>query len=84
MLSGLLVMGQAAFLDGQVFNLSPSLNDDVVPAEVGIGRRDVAEALVVTAVVVGLIFSPQKVAKFVRRFPTKLTQGRSRYEAQAL
>ena len=58
MLSGLLVMGQAAFLDGQVFNLSPSLNDDVVPAEVGIGRRDVAEALVVTAVVVGLIFSP--------------------------
>ena len=28
--------------------------------------------------------SPKKVAKFARRFPTKLTQGRSRYEAQAL
>ena len=33
---------------------------------------------------IALDLSLKKVAKFARRFPTKLTQGRSRYEAQAL
>ncbi len=47
MLSGLFVMGPTAFLDGHIFNLSPSLNDDVVLAEVSIGGRDVAETLMV-------------------------------------
>ena len=37
MLSRLVVMGQAAFFDGQVFDLSPSLDDGVVPAEVDVG-----------------------------------------------
>ena len=47
-------MIQAAFLEGQVFDLSPPLNDDVVAAEVGFGGGDVAEALMVAAAVVVL------------------------------
>ena len=39
MLSGLPVMGQAAFLDGQFFDLSPFLDDGVVLAEVDVSRR---------------------------------------------
>ncbi len=39
MLSGLAVMGQAAFLDGQFFDLPPSLDDGVVLAEVDVSRR---------------------------------------------
>ena len=38
MLSGFPVMGQAAFLDGQFFDLSPSLYDGVVLAEVDVGE----------------------------------------------
>ena len=54
MLSRLVVMSQAAFLDGQVFDLSPSLDDGVVPAEVDVGGGEVGEAFVVAAVVVVL------------------------------
>ena len=54
MLSRLLLMGQAAFTDGQFFDLSPSLDDGVVPAEVDVGGSEVGEAFVVTAVVVVL------------------------------
>ena len=41
MLSRLVVMGQAAVFDGQVFDLSPSLDDGVVPAEVDVGGGEV-------------------------------------------
>ena len=51
MLSGLPVMGQAAFLDGQFFDLSPFLDEGVVPAEVDVSRRWIAEAFVVAALV---------------------------------
>ena len=54
MLCGLALVVQAAFLDGQVFDLSPSLNDGVVPAEVDVGGGEVGEAFVVAAVVVVL------------------------------
>ena len=54
MLSRLVVMGQAAFFDGQVFDLSPSLDDGVVPAEVDVGGGEVGEAFVVAAEVVVL------------------------------
>ena len=54
MLSCLVVMGQAAFFDGQVFDLSSSLDDGVVPAEVDVGGGEVGEAFVVAAVVVVL------------------------------
>ena len=49
MLGPLVVMGQAAF-----FDLSPSLDDGVVPAEVDVGGSEVGEAFVVAAVVVVL------------------------------
>ena len=52
MLSGLPVMGQAAFLDGRFFDLSPFLDDGVVSAEVDVSRRQIAEAFVVAAVIV--------------------------------
>ena len=52
MLCGLLVMGQAALLDGQFFDLSPSLDNGVVPTEVDVGRSEVGEAFVVAVVVV--------------------------------
>ena len=52
MLCGLALVVQAVFLDGQVFDLSPSLNDGVVPAEVDVGGGEVGEAFVVAAVVV--------------------------------
>ena len=39
MLSGLPLVGQAAFLDGQFFDLSPFLDDGVVLAEVDISWR---------------------------------------------
>ncbi len=54
MLSRLVVMGQAVFFDGQVFDLSPSLDDGVVPPEVDVGGGEVGEAFVVAAVVVVL------------------------------
>ena len=52
MLSGLALMGQASRSDRQVFDLSPSVDDGPVPAEVDVGGGEVAEAFVVAAVVV--------------------------------
>ena len=51
MLSRLSVMVQAAVLDGQFFDPFSRFDDGGVAAEVGIGGRDVAEALVVAVVV---------------------------------
>ena len=45
-------MLQAAVSDRQFFDLSSPLNDSGVPAEVGIGRGDVIQALVVAVIVV--------------------------------
>src|SRR4029453_1141600 len=52
MLSGLALMGQASRSDRQVFDLSPSVDDAPVPVELDVGGGEVAEALVVAAVVV--------------------------------
>ena len=52
MLSRLLLMVQAAALDGQFFDLFPPFDNRCVTPEVGVGGRDVGEALVVAAVVV--------------------------------
>ena len=45
-------MGQAAFADGQLLDLSPALDDGAMTPEVDVGRGEVAEALVVAPVVV--------------------------------
>ena len=47
MLSRLVVMGQAAFFDGQVFDLSPSLDDTSVPCRREREHRDPIDRLVV-------------------------------------
>ena len=47
-------MAQAAVLNGQFLNLFPGLEDGLTAAEVDIGGGQVAEALVVAAVVVVL------------------------------
>src|SRR4029450_13682066 len=52
MLSGLALMGQASRSDSQVFNLSPSVDDGPVPAEVGVGGGEGAGAFVGGALVV--------------------------------
>ncbi len=52
MLCRLALMVQAAVLDGQFLDLFSPFNDGRVPAEVGVCRRDVVEALVVAVVVV--------------------------------
>ena len=54
MLSGLALMGQAAFSDGQVFDVSPSVDDGPVASEVDVSRRQIGEAFVIAAVVVAL------------------------------
>jgi hypothetical protein len=45
-------VGQASRSDRQVFDLSPSVDDGPVPAEVDVGGGEVAEAFVVAAMVV--------------------------------
>ena len=57
MLSGLALMGQASRSDSQVFDLSPSVDDGPVPAEVDVGGGEVAEAFVVATVVDAQIFA---------------------------
>ena len=52
MLSGLALMGQAAFSDGQVFDVPPSGDDGPVAPEVDVSRRQIGEAFVIAAVVV--------------------------------
>ena len=52
MLCGLPLVIHAAFLDGQFFDLSPSLDDGVFPTEVDVGGSEVGEAFVVAVVVV--------------------------------
>ena len=45
-------MVQAAVLDGQFLNLFSPFNDGSVFAEIGVGRGDIVQALVVAVVVV--------------------------------
>ena len=52
MLSRVLLMEQASFLDSAVFDFGSPFDDGCVAPEVGIGGRDVVEALVVAVVVV--------------------------------
>ena len=52
MLSRVLLMEQALFLDSAVFDFGSPFDDGCVAPEVGIGGRDVVEALVVAVVVV--------------------------------
>ena len=52
MLSHFALMVQAAVLEGHFFDPVPPFDDGGVAAEVGVGGRDVAEALVVVAVVI--------------------------------
>ena len=52
MLSRVLLMEQAAFLDSAFFDFVSPFDDGCVAREVGIGGRDVVEALVVAVVVV--------------------------------
>ena len=54
MLSGLPLVIQAAFLDGQFFDFSPSLDNGLIPAEVDVGGGEVGDAFVVAVVVVAL------------------------------
>ena len=95
MLSGLALMGQASRSDSQVFDLSPSVDDGPVPAEVDVGGGEVAEAFVVAAVVVafdeganaGFEIARQVAvhgtALLCRQFGQK-GAGRARREAQPL
>ena len=52
MLSRVLLMEQASFLDSAFFGFGSPFADGCVAPEVGIGGRDVVEALVVAVVVV--------------------------------
>jgi hypothetical protein len=52
MLSCLALMVQAAVLDGQFFDPVLPFDDGGAAAEVGVGGRDVAETLVVEAIVI--------------------------------
>ena len=52
MLSRLVLMVQAAVLDGQFLDLFSPFNDGSVFAEIGVGRGDIVQALVVAVVVV--------------------------------
>ena len=83
MLSRLALMVQAAVLDGQFFDPISPFDDGGIAAEVGVGGRDVAEALVVAVVVImvdesadlafkvsGQIIVFQKNAVFQRLMPT--------------
>jgi len=52
MLSRLSLMVQAAVMDGQCLDLLPPFDNGGVAPEVGVGGRDVVQALVVAVVVV--------------------------------
>jgi len=52
MLSRLTLMVQAAVMDGQFIDLLPPFDNGGVAPEVGVGGRDVVQALVVAVVVV--------------------------------
>ena len=54
MLRGLALMRQASFFECMFFDLSPSLDDGPVTAEMNVGRRQVAETFVIAAVIVAL------------------------------
>ena len=45
-------MVQVMVLDGQLLDLSSPFDDDCVTSEVGIGRSDIVEALMVTVIVI--------------------------------
>lgn len=61
MLCRLLLVVQAAVLDGQIFDLFPPFDNGGVAAEVGVSRRDVAEAFVIALVVIVLDEGPDLV-----------------------
>ena len=52
MLSRLFLVNQAALLDGQFLDLLPPFDDGGMASEIGIGRCDVSEALMVAVIVV--------------------------------
>lgn len=52
MLCGELAVLQAAMFDGLLLDPFALLEDGLCPAEVGVGRRHVAEAFVVSAVII--------------------------------
>ena len=54
MLGGELAVLQAPMFDGLSLDPFPSFDDGAGPAEVGVGRRHLAQALVVTLMVVAL------------------------------
>ena len=54
MLSGLPAVIQAALLDAQLFDFSPSLDNGLIPAEVDVGGGEVGDPFVVAVVVVAL------------------------------
>ena len=54
MLSGLALVRQASFIECLFFDLSPSFDDGPVPAEVNVGRCQVAKAFVIAVVIVAL------------------------------
>ena len=54
MLSGLALVRQASFFECLFFYLSPSFDDGPVPAEVNVGRCQVAKAFVIAVVIVVL------------------------------
>ena len=45
-------MVQVVVLDGQLLDLSSPFDDDGVTSEVGVGRSDIVEALMVTVIVI--------------------------------
>ena len=45
-------MVQVMVLDGQLIDLSSPFDDDGVTSEVGVGRSDIVEALMVTVIVI--------------------------------
>ena len=54
MLSGLPLVRQTSFFECLFFDLSPFFDDGPVPAEVNVGRFQVAKAFVMAAVIVAL------------------------------
>ncbi len=61
MLSGLMLMVQAAVLDGQLFDLLSPFNDGGVTPGVGVSGCDVVAALVVAVVVIVIDEGPDLV-----------------------
>jgi hypothetical protein len=61
MLSGLTCVGQASFFQGVLLDAYPFL-DDLITAEVDVGRREIAGALVVPLIVIRRARRPRSAA----------------------